>query len=434
MLAAILAIGMMLSTTLSLTSAAPASAGLVSTAFPSWASTPAVPVETLSAAPVEILPQMELLAGVLSQTTWIANRGPEGKGSLYFQALKKFMEPYKDHEAVKIAQSLTDKGFSYDAPPCFACHLGPLPDLEPIGEYSDYVAGRAGGKETLENFRIALKDLAAESHFQEFLDEWADALQGCIQASSAEFDRPKIEKWLTEFFGWDAAEFHVVLAPAMFPGGGYGATVVDWEGRKIGYEIVRSSGKSETAPDLPAGKSIESLTLHELGHYFVNPTLEANASVVQNALRPWFLQVENQMRQMAYPNVSIYANEQILRAACAVAKKDLYGEESYEQAISYEENNGFYLTRPAAEALQGYANNRGTYPTFTEFVPELMSRISKLEPPVSGIDDILHTVRLWMSSAWGAVFLRWGVIIVLGALLVWRVNHVRKKASRPKPE
>lgn len=40
-----------------------------------------------------ISPEMELLAGVLSQTTWIERRGPEGSGNEYYRALYEFFTP-----------------------------------------------------------------------------------------------------------------------------------------------------------------------------------------------------------------------------------------------------------------------------------------------------------------------------------------------------
>ena len=388
--------------------------------------------ESAAEPPVEILSQMELLAGVLSQTSWISNRGPQGKGSEYYQALKAFMEPYKDHEAVKIAEELTGRGFSYDAPPCFACHLGPLPDLELVAEYSAYVAGRAGGRETLEGFRLALKDLADKSDFMGFLEKWDETLQECIERSSKGFDRPKIETWLTDFFGWEAAEFHVILAPAMFPGGGYGATVVDRDGRSIGYETVRCSGRSESDPDLPGGRSIETLTLHELGHYFVNPSLGKYPSEVQS-LQPWYGRVQEQMSRMAYSNLSTYANEQVLRAACAVAQKDLYGDSTYEGVIANEERNNFHLTRVAAEALQDYAANRDKYPKFTDFVPVLLQRMAAKQPS-TGAQKALETARFWVTFAWSMVALRWAVIILLVALILWRAARIRKESEDRKVE
>lgn len=107
--------------------------------------------------PIAILPQMELLAAVQSQTTWMKTMGPEGPGNEYFRALSSFMKPYKNHKAVRVCQALLDDAFSYDAPVNFVLHLGPLPDLTPWIEYQDYIVGRARGRERLEEFRVSLR-------------------------------------------------------------------------------------------------------------------------------------------------------------------------------------------------------------------------------------------------------------------------------------
>jgi len=129
------------------------------------------PLVTVRSAPADVpsfravvSPEMELLAGVLAQTSWITQRGPAGEGNEYYRALKEFFAPYGDHEAVKIAQELTNIGFTYDAPPGFVCHLGSLPELTLKHEYSEYLINRAKGRERLESFRLALRDLAAASH------------------------------------------------------------------------------------------------------------------------------------------------------------------------------------------------------------------------------------------------------------------------------
>lgn len=90
-----------------------------------------LPLSGLANSP-QYSPEMELLGGVLSQTSWIKNHGPAGFGNEYFRALQTFFAPYKNHEAVRIAEALTKSGFTYDAPPGFVCHLGPLPELELI--------------------------------------------------------------------------------------------------------------------------------------------------------------------------------------------------------------------------------------------------------------------------------------------------------------
>jgi len=105
---------------------------------------------------VEILPEIELLSGVLSHTSWRGYSGLKGKRNAYFQELNEFFKRYTRHRAFKIADRLTREGFSYDAPPHYIASLGPLPDLNTINGYEDYVVMRAGGRDILDELRLAL--------------------------------------------------------------------------------------------------------------------------------------------------------------------------------------------------------------------------------------------------------------------------------------
>ncbi|QUL99257.1 MAG: DUF4932 domain-containing protein [Candidatus Fermentithermobacillus carboniphilus] len=74
------------------------------------------------------------------------------------------------------------------------------------------------------------------------------------------------------------------------------------------------------SPDFPSGRSLETLTLHELGHSFVNPAMDMHSARV-SGLGELFKPVERQMRDMAYPNVHVFMNEQVLRAVTSLAAK-----------------------------------------------------------------------------------------------------------------
>jgi len=329
---------------------------------------------TVKAAPLELSPPMELLAGVLSQTTWIDEHGPQGLGNEYYRALKEFFAPYKEHRAVKLAQELTNKRFAYDAPPAFICHLGPLPDLELVHEYSDYLVGRAGGRDILEDLRLALAELAAESEFLAFYAHWEPYLETSLATSREGFRRELVESWLRDFFGWAPAEFYLIMTPSMFPGGGYGATVTDAHGNVMAFQIIRENGTSEGLPEFPSGASLENLTTHELGHSFVNPSLEAYPDRARN-LRPLLWPVRKIMREQAYPSVTIFLNEQVLRGVEVIAARDLFAPGVDTIILENHEKRGFYLTSYVVQQLEYYQAHRDLYPTFTDFVPFLYDQL-----------------------------------------------------------
>lgn len=327
---------------------------------------------------LEIRPEIELLAGVLSQTSWIERRGPFGAGNQYYRELKAFFDQYKDHKAIALAEQLTQRGFTYDAPPNFILSLGPLPEMAAVNGYSQYLRSRAGGsillgRIALENFRKELVKLAAESNFHQFYREKRPYLQELLSSTMKGFEGQKILTWLQDFFGAKGDEYHLVLAPAFFPGGGYGVTIETKDGRRLVYQIIREYGQSEDTPEFGGIYDLEQLSLHEWGHSFVNPALEKYRQQVR-ALNKLFIPVKERMAQMAYPNVETFFNEQVLRAAVLLGTKDLYGELESARGLEYEILTGFYLTEFTVEQLKFYQANRDQYPDFVQFVPYLLEQ------------------------------------------------------------
>ncbi len=349
---------------------------------------PPVQAAPISRFSIEIRPEMELLAGVLAQTSWIETRGPRsGEGNLYYRALRAYLAPYKDHRAVQIAQQLTKRGFIYDAPPATVCHFGPLPELELKYEYSDYLIKRAGGRERLEEFRLALKDLAAESKFSEFVTKWQGDTDAWSKAGQVDGDQ--VIQWLEDFFGTQMQESYIILAPAMFPGGGYGATVTGKAGEQIAFQIVREDGTSSTQPQFQGGGSLNGLTLHEWGHSFVNPTLARYSHEIAQ-LNYLFIPVAIPMFRQAYTSVETFMNEQVLRAVTSLAAEEMGDSQDLEREMVYNEQRSFYLTRDLVTILREYQGSRDRYPSFEAFTPVMIQRLVEIHPP--------HIWQRWLTE------------------------------------
>lgn len=319
-----------------------------------------------------MLPEMELLAGVQTQTSWMERRGPSGKGNKYYRELCDFFLKYKDHEAIKLAEGLQQQGFSYDAPPAFILQLSPLPDLDRPEKYSDYLIGRASGEENLERFRIALRDLAQKSNFTGFYKnhaadyvKWADrALNG--------FKADSLSEWMADYFGWTGDEFHLVFAPAMFPYGGYGPSK-EIGGKTIIYQVIRENGKSDSLPEFQSGLNLAGLSLHEFGHSFVNPSLERCSLLSKKYdLEELYTPVKTVMEKQAYGTYSTFINEMVVRAMTARAY--CHNPVVYKKIMDNEKKRGFYFIEFTCEQLEYYEKNRDKYKRFDEFVPYLLKK------------------------------------------------------------
>ena len=152
------------------------------------------PGEVSSTRSVSIMvhPNIELLSVVLSMTTWMDTRGPPDVPYEYGDDIKEYFSPFKNHDAVRLAQGLTDRGFTYDAPPNFILHFSYPPNLEKIYSYSDYIINRARGDDILDEFAESLEKFAAESDFMSFYENHQDFYEQIIEPIQKDLDQQKL--------------------------------------------------------------------------------------------------------------------------------------------------------------------------------------------------------------------------------------------------
>lgn len=334
----------------------------------------------------EIDPRIELLAGVQSQNSWTkGSRGPGAEPNAYFMELREFFSPHRKAAAVKASQGLLNTGFSYDAPCAFALSLGKTSSLaKPAEGWTPYLRGRAIFPRRLDSLARSLSILFDASGFSSFLDAHRDDYRRWLEGATTGIDPDRMVDWLEAFYAVPGAHtYHFVLAPAMFPSGGYGFSLTegrDGTERLHVYQIVRAA-RNGKEPGFPSGNALLELGLHEFGHSFVNPVIGKAAAKdkrLSGLLRP----VKRKMAAMAYPSVEAFMNELVIRAAVIVAMRDLGLREGMgiEAAIRGQEKQGFYPIREVIRLLDGYASDRGRYPDFASYAPRLLSGLSSQVP------------------------------------------------------
>ncbi len=318
---------------------------------------------------LEISPEVELLSCVLSQTSWMDVRGPDGRGNTYYRDLRTLAAPLRDHPAVTCAERLTRLDFTYDAPPNFILRTR-LPDMRLIYDYSAYLTRRAQGRENLDAFRALLRDFARESGFQNFFNNRVGDYRRWLETVKGEIAGEKITAWLNAFFGRPANEFHIILAPAMPTQGGYGFRIETARPPRV-CQVIRERGTSEGDPEFFKWENeLNNLTIHEFSHSFVNPAVEKREETINARLLRLYRPAERMMRDQAYGSPLVFFIETVVRAVTILCMDDLFyrSEPFREYRIEQEEKVGFYLVRFTMETLSLYRNSRGAYRTFDEFL------------------------------------------------------------------
>lgn len=331
---------------------------------------------------LEMDPRIELLAGVQSWTSWTTD--PQSDGFLgsppttYAQQLREALAAFHSHQAMTIAQNLhRGHGFSYDAPPAFVLSgdHGLVFD-RPVGGYSRYLTGRAGGEAILNLWAEALRDLANKASFAVFFEAHRPYYEGLLDQASRGLDAEPLAQWLKDYYGSTGEfVFHFVLAPALMPGGGYGTTVVRTEGgRQVThvYQVIRDAQNV-------SGERLAGLTLHEFGHSFVNPAIGERVPLLARfGLERLWAPVKERMRELAYGSMETFLNELVLRATTIRGQRmeGLVSDEGVKDLLATEAQKGFYPIGAVYRELADYEAHRDRWPRFHDFGPELLNRLA----------------------------------------------------------
>lgn len=323
---------------------------------------------------LEVDPRLELMAAAQGWTDWSADgSGRALAPTPYATELKEFLEPWQGSSAIALLNQMQNQGFSYDAVPAWAVStMNDLEFLPPTGGFSSYLEGRARGRERLNHLSREFAALAQQSRFGAFFADHQAYYDRLLDQASQGIDAPALTKWLTNYYGADpGVVFHIVLAPALGPSGGYGATIPKGSERHV-YQVVRMAEQAQ-------GPALASLSLHEFGHSWVNAAIGDQIPLqAKPALQTLFEPVRDQMTQQAYGNLGTFLNELVLRATTIRGHLGLglLPPGGQERALVQEEDRGFYPIREVTRWLEDYEANRTRWPRFSDFGPELMTRLA----------------------------------------------------------
>jgi len=335
----------------------------------------------------EVDPRIELLAAAQAGTDWVrGSRGPAGSSSRYFNELAAYAAPRSRSAAVRRCERLMRTGFSYDAPCALVLSLeGGKAMRPPAGGWPERLARRAFLPGRLAAFASALAEYYRDLDFDRFLAAHEAEYRLWLEWASGGLDAATLARWLEDFYRPAVRPvYHFVLAPAMFPAGGYGFSLErgSGDGRRLHvYQVIRARGKgdlpvAEGQPGFPSGCALGSLAIHEFGHSFVDPALAPY--VDDKRLAAIYEPVEERMRRMAYGSVDSFLNELVIRAATVLAERELeYATpEEAERELRAEEAQGFYPIRRVLASLEDYVAHRAEYPSFREYAPSLLGALA----------------------------------------------------------
>ena len=302
----------------------------------------------------------------------------------YDKRIQEHFAPVADHEIVKLAGRLRSRsGVSFDAPMSFAVRLPAFETWDPV---TTLTVDRNGLDERwLKKDLAGLLSFSKKDDLQQFLDllprfardaKYGEFLKANekLFALTAKRARELVEgarlDWFNTFFGERAgAQFHFLPGVANGPNC-YGVRCHSERGEEL--FCILGVWKTDFWGQPRFSDDMRGTVVHEFGHSYVNPIVEARAEQLRPAGERLFAAVARQMRQQAYGNWRTMIVESLNRACEVRYQAAINGADAAQRSISSNVRRGFRWTGELAALLEQYEQHRDTYPTLDTFFPRIV--------------------------------------------------------------
>ena len=302
----------------------------------------------------------------------------------YSGDIDRYFAPYKEHAAVRMAQSLVrKKGVSFDAVMSMAISLSQPGELKPLVVFTAAIPEKRWGVEGAEKFLPLLRDFYRDSKFAEFYAAH-EAMYRMAETRFATTLGAVDFGWYSRFYGKEPdLTYHLMLG--MNNGGGnYGPRLVHDDGALELFSIIGCWTHDDAGnPTYPPDQGYLSTIIHEFNHSFVNPAVDEHWKAFSGA-EPIFAVVASKMKLMAYDNAKTMVDESLVRAAVIVYFQDS-GEDSRKnlRRIREEQRNGFFWMDTLVDKLKQYETQRTQYAKFSSYMPQIGVFYRDLAPHVT---------------------------------------------------
>jgi hypothetical protein len=328
--------------------------------------------QTASAVNIAVDPRVELMSLVFRLA---GNREYNmARVKSYSDDTDRQFGKFKDHRVVKLASSLRNtRGVSYDAVMSMAVHLSDVNDLKlrlPLQPWLDGLDAR-WPEDQIEAFLGALREFVRESGFTNFVAQHQQLCRTAEKRMQDLMNQQAHLEWFNQFFGERPnAQFTVLLG--MLNGGGcYGSRFRAANGAEELY-CVLGVWQTDAEGQPSFNQDVLGTVVHEFGHSFANPIIEAHFKELSAAGETLFAQVKTKMQSQAYGSAKTMLCESLVRASVVRYELKYQGANAAQEAIRREKQQGFLWMQELADCLDEYEANRAQYPTLDGFSPRLV--------------------------------------------------------------
>ncbi len=319
---------------------------------------------------ISVNPNIELLSIVQYLSNYDSRPGLMTDYDIdYKSKLDQYFGKYKDHKAVKLYDKISQKGFSYDAPPTAMLYLDSQLNIKDNVQFSNYLKERLDGMEEVREFVDLLRVFYIDTEFQKFYNDHVDYYNEIIDKTIETMGDKDYVKEIEDYYGLKQNSYNIILV-SLFHAGGYGPKVNFGENKFDIYSIIGPQGIQDGKPVFGNEEGFKYLQRHEFSHSYVNYLSDIHEAKLKEC-EGLFAPIKKTMEAMAYSDWMNCVNEHIVRAVTTrMAFND--SEQEGVEALYYEKGANFIYIEELVNKLYEYENNRDQYETFEEFYPELI--------------------------------------------------------------
>lgn len=214
--------------------------------------------------------------------------------------------------------------------------------------------------------------------------------------------KPETILEMEDYFGESFDEYSIYLMPLMpIPAGSdnyraFGPNM-NYDGKRVSAMFISSSKMIDDRNQNGFGFDnpivTKFLTVHEIGHSFVNPHLEKYESELNNTSSLFTSDLQKIMEKSYVGNWKTCVIEHFVRLGEIRVAIALGDEAEAERLRKFHINEfGFVLIPILEEKIKFYEKNRKDYPNFQSFLPELIKVFDETTP--QDIDEFLKNFHL----------------------------------------
>ena len=291
--------------------------------------------------------------------------------SSYIADIHAHFDRFGDHPLIDFMRGMRQRNYvGYDAVAAMAVHIGDAPRFNPRVVFTDDIPESRWRKRNAGAFLRLLRRFYRDARCEEFFREQRQRYEMAERIFDDALEDIDTD-WFAAYFGREAADrFHIVIG--LGNGGScYGPRVVFPDGVSDVYALM-GVWKVDAAGEPVFPAVVKNILIHEFGHSFSNPEVDAFLTELESAGRKIFDHVGDIMKQQAYNNGGTVMRESMVRATVLrylVAHGDTVG---VHQQVLEEFGRGFLWVDHLSALLEIYERDRAQYPTMSDFMPRVV--------------------------------------------------------------